>query len=54
MYPKDMVDDVIPRKDDKGKPLGPPIIKLEFKKDYLDPYIYMHLIKNQEKKTNPM
>ena len=34
--PKDVVDIYVPRRDDGDRLMGPPIIKLEFKKDILD------------------
>ena len=40
------MDVIIPRKDNEGKPIGPPIIELEFEKGYLDThtqtYIYIY------------
>ena len=37
--PKDVVDIYVPRRDDGDRLMGPPIIKLEFKKDILDLHI---------------
>ena len=37
--PKDVVNIRVLRRDDSYKILGPPIIKLEFEKDTLDPHI---------------
>ena len=39
MCPKDVVDIQVHRKDDDNRLMGPPIIKLEFRKNILDPYI---------------
>ena len=39
MYPKDVLDIYIPRRDDGNRLMGPSIIELEFEKDILDPNI---------------
>ena len=36
---KDVMDILMPRRDDDNRLLRPPIIELEFEKDILDPHI---------------
>ena len=38
MLPKDVVDILVPRRDD-NRLLGPPIIELEFEREIMDPHI---------------
>ena len=39
MYPKNVLDIHVPRRDNHNRHMGPPIIKLEFEKDTLDPHV---------------
>ena len=39
IYPKDVVDIFMPRKDDDNRFMGPPIIELEIEKGILEPHI---------------
>ena len=39
MFPKDVVEIPVPRRDDDNRLMGPPIIELEFEKDTLHPHI---------------
>ena len=55
IFPKDILDIFISRRNDDNRLIGPPVIELEIKKDILDPYSNWRRMlptKNEKIETN--